>query len=127
MKKEYQESIEICKKALIIGRKNGAEFKTIAKAHSRIGNAQKALGNLEEAIRAYEESLLEKRDDKVRRLLKATELLKKKKDEEAYWDDEKSNQAKARGNAKFKEQKWVEAIAEYEEAIKRNPKKSFCL
>lgn len=30
--------------------------------------------------------------------------------------------AKERGNTAFREQKWGEAIAEYEEAIKRDPK-----
>lgn len=48
--------------------------------------------------------------------------MKKKKDEEAYWDDDKAEEAKARGNAFFKEGKWPDAIKEYEEATKRNPR-----
>lgn len=68
---------------------------------------------------------MEASDNKVKTLLKQTQRLKKKKEEEAYWDDEKSTQAKARGNALFKEQKWVPAIEEYTEAIKRNPKNHF--
>jgi len=122
MKKEFQESIDLCKEALKIGRENQAEFKQIAKAHLRIGNAYKSLNKLDEAIKAYQDSLLEVNDYKVRTILKKAQRLKKKKEEMAYIDEGKSVEAKERGNALFKESKWVPAIEEYTEAIKRNPK-----
>lgn len=122
MKKEFQKSIDICKEALKIGRANKANFKTIAKALCRVGNGYKALGDLDAAISSYNDSLLEDRTDKVKQLLKQCEKLKKRKEELAYQDDAKSDEAKARGNALFKEQKWIPAIEEYTEAIKRNPK-----
>jgi len=125
MKKEFQKSIDICKEALSVGRKNKANFKTVAKALFRIGNGHKALGDLDAAIKAYNDSLLEDRNDKVKQLLKKCEKLKTKKAELAYHDDAKSNEAKSRGNALFKEQKWIPAIEEYTEAIKRNPKNHF--
>ena len=48
--------------------------------------------------------------------------LKKKKEEEAYFDEEKSLEAKQRGNEFFGKHQYPDAVKEYEEAIKRNPK-----
>ena len=44
-----------------------------------------------------------------------------KQDKAAYIDPEKALEAKERGNAHFKNAKFPQAIAEYTEAIKRDP------
>eukprot|EP00463_Aulacantha_scolymantha_P001119 TRINITY_DN1788_c0_g1_i1.p1 TRINITY_DN1788_c0_g1~~TRINITY_DN1788_c0_g1_i1.p1 ORF type:complete len:277 (-),score=80.29 TRINITY_DN1788_c0_g1_i1:85-798(-) len=80
------------------------------------------MGNLDEAIKSYENSLIEISDYKVKNTLKKTQKLKRQKEERAYLDDGKSDEAKVRGNALFKNGKWADAIQEYTEAIKRNPK-----
>jgi len=128
MKKEYQTSIDLCKEALKIGQENSCDFTTKAKAYFRMGNAYKSLDKLDEAVDAYEKSLLESHDRKVKAMLKKTKKILERRAELAYHDDEKSDQAKQRGNTFFKESKWVEAIEEYSEAIKRNPKNhaAFC-
>lgn len=41
--KDYKTCIEQCEKAVDVGRENRADFKLIAKAFSRIGNAYKKL------------------------------------------------------------------------------------
>lgn len=41
--KEYTQCIETCLKAVDVGRENRADFKLIAKAYTRIGNAYKKL------------------------------------------------------------------------------------
>ena len=56
-KKEYDECVKVCDKAIEIGCENNAESKLIAKIFNRAGNAQKKLGNLQAAKTAYGRAL----------------------------------------------------------------------
>ncbi|KAJ2382768.1 Hsp90 cochaperone, partial [Coemansia sp. RSA 2611] len=69
----------------------------------------------------YNRSLTEHRAADVLTKLRALEKLRKQREEDAYLDDAKSNEARERGNEFFKAAKYAEAQAEYSEAIKRNP------
>lgn len=119
--KEYEKCIEQCKKAVDTGRENRADFKLIAKALARIGNAYKKLEDWKNAKIYFEKSMSEHRTPEIRTQI--SELDKKIKEEErkAYVDPVKAEEAKEKGNELFKDGKFAEAVKQYTEAINRNP------
>ena len=120
--KEYETCIQICKDALEVGKANFAPFVDRAKCLTRMGKSYQKKGDLAEAIEAYKNAQLEHHTKDTERMLKNLELEKKKADKLAYQDPVKADEAKQRGNDLFRQQKWGEAVIEYEEAVKRNPK-----
>jgi len=121
-KKEYNECVKICEKAIEIGRENRADFKLIAKAYNRAGNAYKKLDNLQAAKTAFEKALTEHRTPDYRLNLSEVEAAIKKKEEEAYINPELADAEKLKGNECFKSGDWANAVKFYTEALKRNPK-----
>ena len=71
--KDYAKCVEICDKAIDIGRENRADFKLIAKAMGRKGNAMRKSGNLADAKLAYEKALTEHRTPDYRTALSEIE------------------------------------------------------
>lgn len=100
--KDYAGCVQTCSKAVEVGRENRADFKLIAKALARKGNALRKMGNLAEAKVAYEKALTEHRTPEYRTALSEIETLIKKQLEEAYIDPELSEQEKQAGNELFK-------------------------
>ncbi|XP_067010003.1 stress-induced-phosphoprotein 1 isoform X2 [Anabrus simplex] len=119
--KEYAKCIEQCQKAIEVGRENRADFKLIAKAFTRIGNAYLKLGDLQNAKTAYEKSMSEYRTPEVKALLSDVEKRIKEEERRAYIDPVKAEQEKELGNELFKNGNYADAIKHYTEAIKRNP------
>ncbi|VVC43834.1 Hypothetical protein CINCED_3A018240 [Cinara cedri] len=119
--KEYKKCIEQCEKAVDIGRESRADFKLIAKAFSRIGNAYKKLEDYKNAKTYFEKSMSEHRTSEVRNII--SELEKKIKEEErkAYIDPVKAEEAKEKGNEFFNNGQFADAVKYYSEAIMRNP------
>ena len=120
--KEYQKAIDTAQKGIDIGKENMAGYSDVAKAFARIGSAHQALGQLDEAIEFYNKSLVEDYNDKAKIALKKVEEERKKKLEEAYIDPAKSEEHKLKGNELFAQGKFADAIVEYTEALKRDPK-----
>jgi len=120
--KNYQECVRVCEKAVEIGRENRADFKLIAKAMFRLGNAHKKLGQLKEAKTAFEKALTEHRTPHYREALSEVEKEIKKADELAFINPELADVEKLKGNECFKKGEWANAVKFYSEAIKRNPK-----
>jgi len=119
--KDYDKTIEISFKAIEVGREHMGSYKDVAKAWTRIGNAKYAQKKWSEAIENYEKAQVEEYTDKNKEAIKKAQAQFKKENETAYLDVEKSEEEKAAGNALFAQGKWIDAIAHYTEALKRNP------
>jgi len=119
--KEYQKCVEVCEKAVEVGRESRADFKIIAKAYNRAGNAHRKLGSLEAAKAAFEKALTEHRTPDYRQNLSEIESEIKKVKDAAYVNPELAEAEKLKGNDCFKKGQWADAVKFYTEAIKRNP------
>lgn len=118
---KYQECISTCEKAVEVGRENRADFKLIAKAFTRTGNAYKALKDYGKAKMFYEKSLSEHRTPETKELLSKVEKLIKEQERLAYIDPTKAEEEKTKGNELFRKGDYPAAVRHYSEAIKRNP------
>ncbi|KAG0045576.1 Hsp90 cochaperone, partial [Linnemannia elongata] len=116
----FDECIKTCEEAIDVGREHRADYKLIAKALGRIGNAYAKQNKLPEAIKYYGKSLAEHRTPDILAKLKEAEKAKAKADKEAYRDVALSAEARDRGNVLFKQSDFVGAVKEYTEAIKRD-------
>lgn len=119
--KNYTECVSTCNKAIDVGRENRADFKLIAKALARMGNAYRKSGDLKNAKMAYEKALTEHRTPDYRSCLSEIEIAIKKADEEAYINPAAAEEEKAKGNELFKAGDFSNAVKRYTEAIRRNP------
>lgn len=98
------------------------DFKIIARAYSRMGNAYLRNEDYDNAIAAFQKSVLEVSDAKVSSALREAERVREKKMADAYFDPEISKQVRAEGNKLFLAGQFPESITKYTDAIKRNPK-----
>ena len=120
---DYEGCIADCDKAVERGRELRADYKVVARAMTRKGNALVKQGQFEAAVDVYNRSLTEHRNaDTLKRLQETEKALKDLKENE-YVDMDKCNEEKEKGNAAFKLQKYPEAVAHYSEALKRGPSK----
>lgn len=119
---KFEECIEICKKAVELGREIFADFKIIARAFSRMGTAYAKLKDFTNAVVFMEKSLTEFRNPEVLEKLRLYEKQKKEAEIESYHDPVLSEEARERGNTLFKQNQYADAVKEYSEAIKRNRK-----
>jgi len=119
--KRYDDCITACTEAVEVGKNNRAPFEDRSKALFRCAKAYQKKGDLTNAIKMCENAQLEFHDDATLRFMKAMEL-EKGQAEIAYEDDEKAEKAKQLGNAHFRDKEWNEAIAAYQDAVKRAPK-----
>ncbi|XP_055712961.1 stress-induced-phosphoprotein 1 [Phlebotomus papatasi] len=120
-KRDYQKCIAECEKGIAIGRENRADFKLIAKAFSRIGNAYRKLEDWKSAKTYYEKSMSEHRTPEVKTVLSEIEKKIKEEERKAYIDPAKAEEEKEKGNEAFKKAEYSVAVKHYTEAIKRNP------
>lgn len=116
--------IEDCTKAINENQERNlrTDFKIIARAYGRMGNAYMKKEEYAKAIASFEKSLLESSDMKIKISLKDAERIQKKKEEEAYTNPELSEKVRKEGNDLFLSGNFPESILKYTDAIKRNGK-----
>lgn len=95
--KEYDKCIEQCEKGVEIGRENRADFKMIAKALMRIGNAYKKKKDYHNARIFYEKSMSEHRTPEIRTLLSEVERIIKEVEKKSYINPELAEKEKEKG------------------------------
>ncbi|TQS31554.1 hypothetical protein Golomagni_08160, partial [Golovinomyces magnicellulatus] len=119
--KAYDKCIEVCTKAVEVGRESYADFKIIAKSYARIGTAHERNGDIASAVENYKRSLTEHRTPDVLNKLRAAEKAEKEATKAAYINPEKAEEARETGNKKFKESDFPGAVQAYTEMVKRAP------
>ncbi len=120
---KYDEAVKVCEEAIEFGRQNRADFKLIGRALERMGNAHFRKKDYRSALKCYNDSLTEEASREVSKKKQQAEQLLAKQVEEEYKSPEKAEEARLRGNDLYKQNKYPEAMKEYNEAIKRDPTK----
>jgi len=118
---KYDECIDVCKKAVEMGREHQGDFKLIAKSLARCGNAYLKKGDEKEALSYFEKSLSEFRDPALITKVNDVQKIVREKERLSYIDPAKALEEKEQGNECFKKGQFPQAIKHYSEAIKRDP------
>ncbi len=115
--KEYQKVIEDCNHVI----ENTFDFVKKGRAYGRIGFAYQEMENFDAAIEAFNKSLLENNDIRIKDALKNITKLKEKIEAERYINPELAEVHNNKANELYKAGKFPDALKEYNETIKRNP------
>lgn len=118
---EIDTALEWCQRAIELGRANRASYEDVAKVYQRQAAAELKRNNFEAAIGHYKKGQTEFFDKNVERKIKNLELDFKKQQRQAYINPQLGLEAKERGNTAFRDGNFSVAIAEYEDACKRDP------
>lgn len=121
-KGDYDAAIATCQQAISEGREMRADYKLVAKAYARIGSVYLKQEDLAKACEYFDKSLTEHRTPDVLNKLRATQKEMHKRENEAYMDPAKADEAREEGNKFFKAADWPAAVKSYSEAVKRAPK-----
>jgi len=126
--KHFDECEKICKELLEKRYEmnsacpGGASFEKVGKIYNRLASCYQKQGRLVEAIEMVNKSLAEDNNKNTRNLLRDLQNAHNKAEKEAYYSEEKAEEHRQIGNDHFKNNSFVEAKKEYDEAIMRNPK-----
>ena len=124
-KKEFDLALQECVEAEKVYNETEPRLRKsedLAKIYARQARIYELQDKIEESISYFNKSLLESKEYKVEQELKRVKNEKKLKDEKNYLNPELGAQARDRGNKLFSDGKFTEALVEYQDAIKRNPK-----
>jgi len=120
--KKYEECLATCDEA--IGKYNETErdYNKLAKLYTRKARCYELMKEFDNSIEMYDKSLLEVADDKVKNQLKKVKVSKQKYEATMYHNPELCDVHREKGNVLFKAAKYPNALSEYQEAERRNPK-----
>ena len=118
---EIDRALQQCTEAIELGRAHRAPYEDIAKIYHRMAAAHLKRDDFATAKECFAKAQTEHFDKAIERKVKNLELEYKKKASLAYINPELAVEAKERGNVAFRANDYPTAIAEYEEAIKRDP------
>jgi stress-induced-phosphoprotein 1 len=118
---QFDEAVKVATETVELARKIHADFKLIARALERMGNALLRQDKPEEALECFRKSVTEFRNPEVLKKIKNVEADLKKKAEMDYVDVEIALEEKEKGNVFFRSGDFASAIERYKEAILRNP------
>ena len=119
--KDFDRCISECNRAIELGRENYNDYKLIAKAMERSGNAYYKKGDLDQAIAMYENAQMEIHSDATtHEVEKVGEGAKKKERPRRTLIQKRRLQPKG-GERAVQSQGFQGAIEKYTEAIKRDP------
>lgn len=99
-----------------------SDYTFYGKAYARVANSLVKLNCLEEAVKFYNKSLTEHRNSDTLSRLRETEKMITERAKAALYDPEVAEASRNEGNVHFKEGRYVEAVASYTEAIRRDEK-----
>jgi len=100
----------------------GASFEKVAKVYVRMASIYEKQKDFPQAKEHYQKALTEDNNRHTRNALRELERAEEKHQKESYLDPAKAEEHREKGNEFFKANKYPEAKAEYDEAVKRNPK-----
>ncbi|CDK27493.1 unnamed protein product [Kuraishia capsulata CBS 1993] len=120
-KGDYDTAIKTCETAVDEGRDMRADYKLIAKAFARIGTTYVKKDDLQSAIKFFEKSLTEHRTPDTLNKLRSAEKELKKREQDAYVDPAKAEEARLEGKEYFTKGDWPNAVKSYTEMVNRAP------
>lgn len=120
--KDYEACIASCDVGINLAKEGPYDYVKLSKAMARKANALLAQDKFDESIDLYNNALIENQDHGIKMGLQKAKKTKLEKQAKAYIDPVKAEEHRLKGNEFFKEAKWVDALKQYEEGIKRDPK-----
>ncbi|KAL4476381.1 hypothetical protein ABPG74_010114 [Tetrahymena malaccensis] len=123
--KNYDAALETVELALKVAHDNSIkDFQKIAKIFARKASILAKQEKYTEALQWYDKSLLEDNNPKVKLEMKQIEKIKKEADAQAYINPALAEEHNEKAKAFFTDGKFPQALQEYNECIKRNPKEA---
>ncbi|KAK9807977.1 hypothetical protein WJX73_009842 [Symbiochloris irregularis] len=117
----YEAAVKDCDTAVERGRELRADYKLVAKALTRKGNALMRLDRIDDAILAYQKALTEHRNADTLKLLQVAEKKLKEQKEQSYINMDLATEEREKGNKAFQEDRYPDAVKHYTEALARGP------